>query len=122
MGCQQVDMVKRLISFTILLIGLYLIINLTRDISRLLRAKDSVALVEKKVEKLQEEQGRLLELKEYYSSPEFIEKEAREKLGMAKPGETIIILPTNLPQVLGRSEDREEPTIPNWRKWWELFF
>jgi cell division protein FtsB len=55
----------------------------------------------------------------------YIEQEARNKLGLAKPGETVVIMPDasaggsqisqpNLPQSVD--------TIPNWKKWWELFF
>lgn len=115
-------MFKKIIRFTILLAGIYLIIGLSRDIVRLLKVADSLKLAEQKVKQLEGERSRLLEKKQYYSSPEFIEKEAREKLGMAKPGEAIVLLPTNLPQVLGRQEPKAEPEIPNWWKWWNLFF
>ena len=48
----------------------------------------------------------------------FIEKEAREKLGLGKPGEVVVILPkveqrpSNAPATEGKA---------NWRKWWELY-
>ena len=113
---------KKIVIFTITLIGLGLIIGLTRDISRLLRAGDRVKLVEEKAQKLKEEQQKLLEKKAYYLSEEFIEEEARNKLNMVRPGETVVILPPNLAQVLGREEESAAPEIPNWRKWWNLFF
>jgi len=78
--------------------------------------------VEEKAQKLAAEQKQLLEKKAYFQSPEFVEEEARNKLNMAKPGETVVILPPNLAQVLGREEKPAAPEIPNWRKWWNLFF
>ena len=113
---------KKIVIFTITLIGLGLIIGLTKDISRLLRASDRVKSVAEKARKLKEEQQKLLEKKAYYLSEEFVEEEARNKLNMVKPGETVVILPPNLAQVLGREEKPAAPAIPNWRQWWHLFF
>ena len=113
---------KKIVIFTIMLIGLGLIISLTKDISRLLQAAGRVKLVEEKAQKLKEEQQKLLEKRAYFQSEEFIEEEARNKLNMVKPGETVVILPPNLAQALGREEKLAVPEIPNWRKWWNLFF
>ena len=52
-------------------------------------------------------------------SREFIEKIARDKLGLAKEGETVVILPPSEPEV---TKSAEEKIIPNWQKWWKLFF
>ena len=54
----------------------------------------------------------------YVQTNEFIEKEAREKLGMVKEGEHIIIAPT----VVNNSEIKVKTDIPNWEKWKNLFF
>ena len=46
-------------------------------------------------------------------SPEFIEKEAREKLGLGEP----LPSPSNpKPQIPNPNVD-----IPNWQKWWKLY-
>ncbi len=55
----------------------------------------------------------------YVKTDQFIEEEARQKLGMVKNGEYIVIAPTSAPL------NRERITIddkPNWKKWLELFF
>ncbi|MDO8488269.1 MAG: septum formation initiator family protein [bacterium] len=70
---------------------------------------------------LQQEQLKNQQLKQRLaeiSSPEFIEREARDKLGYGREGETTLILPdpsTNQ-STLGESDIR-----PNWRKWWDLY-
>jgi len=59
----------------------------------------------------------------YYQTESFKEKEARKKLGMIKPGETVVALDRN----------EEEPTAttkkvlneiekPNYIMWWNYFF
>jgi len=115
-------MARRIIGFTILIIGISLIINLSRDILRLLKAGDQIKLAEQKVEKLKKEQKEILEKHQYYQSEEFIEEEARNKLGFSRPGETVVILPPNVSQILGRKEEKPAEEIPNWKKWFKLFF
>jgi hypothetical protein len=79
-------------------------------------------LAEEKVYQLEKEQQKLLEKRQYYQSEEFIEEEARNKLGLSRPGETIVILPPNVGEILGQKEGIPEKEIPNWQKWWKLFF
>lgn len=113
---------SRMVQGLIVLVGILLIFNLTRDIRRLLKASDQIKLAENQVRELEKENQQLEEKKEYYQSPEFIEEQARDKLNMAKPGETIVILPQNLEEVLGKTKKVTPPELPNWQKWWKLFF
>ena len=53
------------------------------------QAQDKVRLVKEDIYKLQEENQRLKELKKNLADPFYIEKEAREKLGLAKRGEIV---------------------------------
>ena len=108
---------SRLITTVILALGLYLIFNLSKSTYDLWQRK---ALVKEAQEEKKEEEKKNRELKgklEFVQSPEFIEKEAREKLGLAKPGETIVIIP---PQEATQSDVAE--VLPNWKRWWKLFF
>jgi len=106
----------------ITIVGILLIVSLIRDIRRLLRASREIKLSEKKVQELEKENQQLVEKKKYYQSPEFIEEQARNKLNMAKPGETIVILPSNLEEILGKSKKESLSELPNWQRWWKLFF
>lgn len=102
--------------------GIGLIVRFSRDISRLLKSGEQVKQAEEKVLQLEQEQQGLQQKQEYYLSDEFVEEEARNKLNMARPGETIVILPPNLAEVLGRQAKETVPELPNWQKWWKLFF
>lgn len=70
---------------------------------------------------LQQEEAKNQALKKKLAeidSPKFIEKEAREKLGYGKEGETILILPDQ------KEVDSSQLTVdskPNWQKWWDLY-
>ena len=112
----------RLTKLVVLLIGLGLIVSLSRDIWRLLKAGDQIRLAEGRLEELEEKHRQLEGLKRYYQSEAFIEEEARNKLNMARPNETIVILPPNLDQLLGPKRKRLVLEIPNWQRWWRLFF
>ena len=96
-------------------------------IKSLKRIKEGNTVIEKtkvKLEKINEENKKLAEQLEVTLSEEFIEKQLRDKLGLAKEGEIIIILPEAsivkklAPQI---PEEEEVKPKPNWRKWLELF-
>lgn len=59
------------------------------------------------------------ELKEA-TSPSFIEQAARDKLGLVREGETVIIMDKTR---VANSNDTENPLeLPSWKQWWRLFF
>jgi cell division protein FtsB len=106
----------------IVVLGLGFIVKLTGDFLHLLRANQQIKTAEEKVLKLEEKNRELSEKYQYFQSKEFIEEEARNKLNMAKPGETIVVLPPNLSEFMNHSRTKNEVSLPNWRKWWNLFF
>jgi len=112
---------KPLVKLAIVVIGIGLIISLSRNIYRLFKAGDQVKLAQEKLEKLEKEHQELLGKKEYYESEEFIEQEARNRLNLGKPGETVVILPPNGGQTEANVPEKA-PELPNWQKWFRLFF
>lgn len=80
----------------------------------------------KKVEALREEKAALEAELEYKQSPEFVEKEARDKLGLVLSGEKIVIIPPNLAEsvrqrVRGVTTSFGDNKLP-FQQWNELFF
>lgn len=53
------------------------------------------------------------------TSSAFIEKTAREKLGLVKPGETVVIM-NQVPNV--GAGTLNTLLVPSWKQWWGLFF
>lgn len=110
----------------ILFVGiLFVIFSMGRVTLGLLGKGKAIDQARAKVEGLKKEQEELLKTKEKIESDEFIEKEAREKLGLAKPGETVAVLPDQetLKKLAPKIEPESFPEeLPIWRRWVELFF
>lgn len=72
---------------------------------------------------LQQENSNLRRQLSRVQTPQFIEAQARDKLGLAKKGETIIIIPDEkIKQVLGTTTSGTVNKLPNWLGWWKVFF
>lgn len=80
------------------------------------------------IEELSKRREELLELKQLTESPEFVEREARARLGLKKPGEHVIIVPSNVIEPYVREEDDEKglpieyQTMSYPRRWFYYFF
>ena len=110
---------KKLLPIIAILILLFVIKN---NISSIIRTLEDENTAENLKTKLSEEQKKSQFLKEllfYVKTNQLVEEEAREKLGLSKPGEYIVIAPTSTPL---NKERIEIDTKPNWQRWWKLFF
>lgn len=113
----------------IFVLGLFVILSVS-SVGAVLRLRATREEIEKKrreLEKQEEEVGELKKVLEEVQKLEFVEKEARDGLGLAKPGETVVILPDEETLRLiapSLPEEEEEPgeKDPVWRKWLKLFF
>jgi cell division protein FtsB len=108
------------ISFIIVVLVLVLIINnLVASIWDIWQKKDVVSQAQKELSRQKAENMRLKSALSYAQTPEFIEKEARDKLFMIKEGEQKVLLPqeSGNPQELSKRNND-----PNWKKWLKLFF
>jgi len=114
-------MKKKLIGFVILVFSLYLVFVLGRELFNLLKKGERTKNTEEKVVELKRENKALKERLEYVKSDEFVEKEARDKLNMAKEDEIIVVLPENL-EVKPPRPEGQEGDLPNWQQWLRLFF
>lgn len=112
-------MKTKLLNLIIIIIGLLLIVNLTRSISQLVGSGDKIGQAKKEMELSQKKNSELQAKLKEAQSQAFIEKIARDKLGLAKEGETVVILPPIEPEA---TKSGEETNLPNWQKWWQLFF
>ncbi len=72
-----------------------------------------------RLEKAKLDNKKLTERLSEVQSDEFVEREARDKLGYGKPGETILILPNqNSAQY---TEKGTQENKSNWRRWCDLY-
>ncbi|MBI3282911.1 septum formation initiator family protein [Candidatus Curtissbacteria bacterium] len=108
--------------------GVLLVISSTKRLFTFRTTTQKVQEAQVRLEALQEENKRLQGEREFTKSEEFREREIRDKLGLAKEGEAVVILPKendeNSKSVFRRKRDstRNSKPRPNWQKWWDLFF
>ena len=111
---------KKILFFCVLLISLLIINNLVHSIYTLWQKEHLITAAKADLGKEKKEwqtlQGQLKEVKE----PQFVEEEARNKLLLAKPGEGIIVIPTQPASASAKPVARD--TRQNWQKWWDVFF
>ena len=94
-------------------------VRLTGNVWKLWKAGDRIKDAESGVRSQELENQELQKRLAEVQSPEFIEREAREKLGLGKEGETIVVMPEqNSPQLSTLNPQNNEP---NWRKWWKVY-
>ena len=122
---ETVDVKSRIVLLGGIVIMSVLTISLARSYSIFVKSNQEVSKAQKKVEDLKNEEVRLQENLDRVKSNEYIEKELRDKLGLAKEGEIVLVLPdeeTLKKYAPDLDEEEEILPDPNWKKWLKLFF
>lgn len=114
--------IKKIVFFSIIIISFFVINNFIRSIYNLWQKNDLVVRAEQDLEREKKENNELKKKLANVKQPEFIEEEARNKLFLAKPGEGIVVLPTDVLSTTSSKTKEKADTRPNWQKWWETFF
>ena len=110
--------------FFIVLALIGLAISVGRESYRKYQLTKEINRLKSETERLAGRNQQLTNLLEYFKEESYLEKEARLKLNLKKPGEKIVILsqselPEDLPLEIQPEIKKEEV---NWWKWWEYFF
>ncbi len=102
----------------------------SKQLARNQRIENEVDLLRQEAEKIRRENETLSEKVRYFASNDFREQEAKEKLGMKKAGEEVVVIKSRT------AEQVQEETVsllmtpatydgaeePNYKKWWRIFF
>lgn len=118
---------KRFVGWMVTMFLLVLTIHLSRSAWGLWQMRGRVTDVEAEVRVLAQKKDELEKKVAEQATPFAIEKEIRDKLQMAKPGETVVIIPEERIQALGATisaqitpESAVEADVPNWQRWWDI--
>jgi cell division protein FtsB len=115
---------KNYLGYFLAFIGLLLVLSLVRNILKISEARKKIEKERTRVENLKKENEELERKLQETSGVEFIERQLRDKLGLAKEGEIVIVLPEEkvLEQLVPNLPEEEE-TLPDpiWKKWLKLF-
>lgn len=128
------DMIRQFLSskmriLTSLLVGFIMLAYLSSFIKSYIRLRASdqrLYTAQDELKELEQQKKNLQRQLELVETDEYKEYQAREKLGLIKEGELVVILPSEdiLRRLSPRKADSEQLTLPlpNWRKWIEILF
>lgn len=113
---------KKIAFFVILIFSLFIINNFLHSIYALWQKQDLITQARKELGKARTEHKKLQsELRTINEDPNFVEKEARNKLFLVKPGEQVIVLP-ELSRTTEVKKTVAKQKLPVWQQWYTLFF
>lgn len=99
----------------------------SKQLARNQRIEAEVSLLKQEAEKIRRENETLTEKVRYFASNDFREQEAKEKLGMKKAGEEVVVIKSRKAEEEQRVSQTTAPATvqlkrPNYEKWWRIFF
>lgn len=116
-------MLKRIGLILAIIVAVFVVYSLLIQILNALKSGERLSTEADILYKLEAKNKELKKNLSRIKLPEFIEKEARNKLGLSKPGETIIVIPDDkIKEILQGSASAQETRLPNPLGWWKLFF
>ena len=111
------------VRLAILIFGLFLCIGLLRSIVENFQRTDLVGERETVLQKEEQRNAELRNQLKAATSAAFIEQQARNKLGLVRQGDTVILIgPSSQPQNSLGVNGSGETNLSRWQKWWSLFF
>lgn len=126
---QNVPILKRIfysryLSYLLILILIFSLISLGREVSNRLSLKKQLSRTENQVKEIETENQKFLEEIESMQTEYFKEKAARLKLGLQKPGEHMIVIVQNDNNFFENESKIKyfDKKISNFKTWWSHFF
>jgi cell division protein FtsB len=110
--------------YAAIFILLLLAFSFVKNVVKMRGVKTRIESERLEVEKLKRENEELAKNLTKVKSQEYVEKQLRDKLGLAKEGETVVVLPDeDILRKLAPSLPVEEDYLPDptWKKWLKLF-
>jgi cell division protein DivIC len=109
-------LVRAVILITLVTMG----IGIIRSVYTLSQKKGIIAERQSVLRGLITQNSQLQEQLREATSPAFIEQAARDKLGLVRTGETVVIMDKS--QILNPDSQKNLQELPPWKQWWSLFF
>ncbi len=133
---RQENFFKKIITSKIFLVGgliilVFFSLSLGKRIFEQRKIDQDIKNLEEEIKVLESRNSELLKLIDYLNTNLYIEEAARLKLGLQKPGESVVIVPNEFLQQEKKNEERKEDSSFSERtileksnavKWWDYFF
>lgn len=119
--------ITKLIIVVELILVIYLLNTLTVSVYRGYQIDKVIGEFESENRRIEEENRKKSEDYEYFTSQNYIEKIAKQNLGLVNPGEEVIILANQTESgsaegQMDEDRDSELAGLDNSQKWWVFFF
>lgn len=120
--------ITKLIIVVELILVIYLLNTLTVSVYRGYQIDQVIKQFEQDNNRIADDNRKKSEDYDYFTSPNYIEKIAKQNLGLVNPGEEVIVLPasstdqTNTTDVQANQESPDLIDLNNDQKWWLFFF
>ncbi len=124
---QQLGMLRLILIIGFFVVA-YMLYNLAVSIYDNYRIEQHISEFQRKNTELQKENKQKLEDFQYYTSEEYVEKIAKQNLGLINPDEKVIIIPDEDLVIMSENEELaqiSEELRASWsnpKKWWKFFF
>jgi cell division protein FtsB len=115
---------KKPLGYLIWIVVFLLTLSIIKNINKVSRVKEEIDREKARIAKIEAENRELEQKVALTNSPQFVEKEIRNKLGLVKTGEVIVVLPDEetLKKLAPPIKDNADYLPdPNWKKWIKLF-
>jgi cell division protein FtsB len=116
--------IKKYINYLLILFVFLTLLGLARSINKARQVREMIKEKQEKVDKLNKENEEFKKRLKEVTSDEYIEKQLRDSLGLAKEGEIVVVLPDKETlKALAPHIEEEEDSLPdpNWKRWVHLF-
>jgi cell division protein FtsB len=109
----------KITAWLLVVFGLVLVTRSGASVYRLWKTGERVEEAGRQLAAAEEENRQLTAKLKEVQTPEYMERQAREKLGYGKPGEVVIVIPDDQnpkSEILSSKEG-----VPNWIRWRKLY-
>jgi cell division protein DivIC len=116
--------IKSFFKWGVLLLSLILALSLVKSITKIVGSNQKIVDEQTSVTELKKENEDLARQLQAVKTTQFVETQARDKLGLAKKGEIVLVLPDEATlKSLAPKIKEEKFTLPApiWQKWLKLF-
>ncbi len=98
--------------------------GITKGLLRRAELQKEITKLEDDINALESKNNDLNKLIDYLSTEEFKDREARLRLGLQKPGETVVVIPNLTDTTDTSTPNPNQPSEPenNWQRWLNYFF
>jgi len=114
------QIMKKAIYIGVVIVLLLMINGLLHSIYDIWHKQDLLTSAQKQLDREKLENQKLKGELSFAQTPQFLEEQAHNKLFLVKPGEQEVLIS---PSLVGKNQpQKQNQNIPNWQKWFQLFF